>query len=166
MTPLEFTAIKLTLSAVVALISAFMLENHALLVAEGKKQTQSWWDALGHYPSESLALLFGGGLFVLIFQVNITWLAGLTSATAVGIVGEVKVVPQWIFNALFNLKLDLGVMNILGAIVSIAGSALYAIAASQPQKLVLSFQWQLREGVEEKLTESLAESTRRSTPEP
>merc|ERR1712066_857381 len=109
-----------------------MLENDEMLALEGKAGQKAWWTVLSQYPSESLLLLFGGGLFVLIFQVNITWLAGLTSAVAVGIVGEVKVVPQWLFNALFNLKVDFHPLNITGAVFSLAGSMLYAIAASQP----------------------------------
>merc|ERR1711862_289560 len=98
-----------------------------------------------------------------VFQVNITWLAGLTSAVAVGIVGEVKVVPQWLFNALFKLKVDFHPLNITGAAFSLAGSMLYAIAASQPRRLVLSrqgLQWESREAIEEKLIaiDSVADS--------
>lgn len=136
----EFTAIKLALSSSVALLLSFILENHAMLGVEKAKQTQSWWDALAHYPLESLALLFCGGFFVLIFQVNITWLAGLTSAIAVGIVGEVKVLPQWLFNAMFELSVDLSPFNIVGAILSLCGSILYAVASSLSQELLLTRQ--------------------------
>jgi len=137
-TPAEFTAIKLALSSSVALVIACVLENSSTLALEGKRHPASWWAALHDYPAPSLGLLLAGGLFVLIFQVNITWLSGLTSATAVGIVGEVKVVPQWLANALFSLKVDLGALNLAGAALSIAGSVLYASAASLPRRLVLS----------------------------
>lgn len=135
MSPIEFTAIKLVVSSLVALILASILENgvvNATWIDNG-----SWWNALASFPFESLAIMFaGGGLFVLIFQVNITWLAALTSATTVGIVGEVKVVPQWALNSLFQLHVDLKLVNILGAAFSLLGSASYAYASSQPHRWI------------------------------
>merc|ERR1711879_964702 len=121
------------------------------------KSVQSWWIALSHYPSESLVLLFGGGLFVLIFQVNITWLAGLTSATTVGIVGGVKVVPQWMFNAIFNLKLDLSTCNITGAALAMVASVIYAVASSYPERTVLEMKlvWKSRDTEEPSKAEPL-----------
>lgn len=157
--PVEFTAIKLAMSSAMALVIAFCLENAHMLAAEGKKHPESWWVALADYPAQSLALLFLGGVFVLVFQVNITWLTGLTSATAVGIVGEVKVVPQWLMNAVFSLKVDLSPCNVAGALFSLGGSVLYAAAASRPARLVLSRQgprWLARDGGEQPLKESLA----------
>lgn len=152
MSPFEFTAIKLALSSSMALLLSFILENHAVLHLEGKNK-ESWWDALAHYPIESLGLLFCGGIFVLIFQVNITWLAKITSAVAVGIVGEVKVVPQYLINAIFNLKVDIQPENIVGSVLSIAGSVLYAIAASLPRRLTISskagFEWRPRDQARE-----------------
>lgn len=154
MSPAEFTAIKLALSSSVALGLSLLLENHAMLAVEGKKNTESWWNALSHYPCESVGLLFVGGLFVLIFQVNITWLSGLTSAVAVGIVGEVKVVPQWLLDAIFSLKVDLSPLNVTGAALSLAGSILYAVAAALPQRLALcrqGFYWRARDDIDKKL---------------
>eukprot|EP00913_Durusdinium_trenchii_P017486 g16432.t1 len=49
-----------------------------------------------------ILLMLLGAVFVLIFQVNLTWLAGLTSVATVGIIGGVKIIPQWIINALFQ----------------------------------------------------------------
>lgn len=161
--PVEFTCIKLALSASVALLLAFMLENDAVFTAEGNKHPQSWWVALVNYPMQSLGLLECGGIFVLIFQVNITWLAGLTSAVAVGIVGEVKVLPQWILNAVFSLSVDLSPLNIVGAACSLAGSLMYAASASQPRRLVFSsggFHWKSRDNEEEKLSGSSVSSER------
>jgi hypothetical protein len=157
-TPAEFTAIKLALSSLVAFVLALCLENEGVQWLEGKKDPKSWWIALDHYPLDSTVALFGGALFVLIFQVNITWLAGLTSAVAVGIVGEVKVVPQWIMNGLFNTSsVDFSPQNIWGAVLSLAGSVVFAASASLRWKLEFSrrgFEWQLRDA-----TEKLLEST-------
>jgi len=158
MTPFEFTAIKLTLSSSMALVLAFILENASVMASEGTKHPESWWTALADFPPQSLGLLLAGSIFILIFQVNITWLAGMTSATAVGIVGEVKIVPQYVLNALFSLSVDLGTLNIIGAATSVFGSILYACSSVQPKRLVLTrkgFQWLVRDGMEEKLAEQL-----------
>ena len=37
-----------------------------------------------------IVMLLSGGITVLVFQVNLSWLAGLTSATTVGMVGTFK----------------------------------------------------------------------------
>lgn len=37
-------------------------------------------------------------------QVNLTWLTSLTSVATVGIIGGVKIMPQWILNAIFQLQ--------------------------------------------------------------
>eukprot|EP00427_Karlodinium_veneficum_P004563 CAMPEP_0169170620 /NCGR_PEP_ID=MMETSP1015-20121227/62260_1 /TAXON_ID=342587 /ORGANISM="Karlodinium micrum, Strain CCMP2283" /LENGTH=124 /DNA_ID=CAMNT_0009243725 /DNA_START=21 /DNA_END=395 /DNA_ORIENTATION=+ len=115
---------------------------------------QAWWEALAEYPLESLSLLLSGGFFVLLFHVNITWLAGITSAVAIGIVGELKVVPQWLLNAFFSFEVDLSPLNLLGAALSLLGSILYVIAASLPRKLKVShhgFEWCIRASVKEQL---------------
>lgn len=161
MSPVEFTAIKLALSSTMALVLAFVIESEAIQTLEGKQHAQSWWIALSDYPFASLCLVLAGGFFVLIFQVNITWLAGLTSAVAVGIVGEVKVLPQWVLNELFNLKVDFSPLNIAGAAFSLTGSILYAVSSSLPRRLVISrqgFQWQLRDVLEEKLVAVVSHS--------
>merc|ERR1712083_415855 len=157
MSPLEFTAIKLVLSSLSALIMACVLENGHLMVKGGA--SEPWWLGLAQYPMTGLAWLLLGSIFVLIFQVNITWLAGLTSATTVGIAGGVKVVPQWILNALFNLKIDASPLNLAGAGLTLAASVLYATAAAANQRLVLTrggFKWQSRTKAEDKLTVSLS----------
>jgi len=140
--PIEFTAVKLLLSASTALILACIMENGHVRLE--KSPHEAWWVALSSYPTSALAFLLLGGVFVLIFQVNITWLSGLTSATAVGIVGEVKIVPQWIFNAMFDLKVDLTPFNLAGAACAILGSVLYASSSMMSERLVLAssgFKW-------------------------
>eukprot|EP00931_Biecheleriopsis_adriatica_P094470 TRINITY_DN68115_c0_g1_i1.p1 TRINITY_DN68115_c0_g1~~TRINITY_DN68115_c0_g1_i1.p1 ORF type:complete len:375 (+),score=60.94 TRINITY_DN68115_c0_g1_i1:90-1214(+) len=122
MSAIEFTALKLMLSSAVALATACALEN-------GVGQTrEAWWDAAAKYPIEGWGVMLIGTVFTLIFQVNITWLSGLTSATAVGIVGESKVVPQWLINAAFNLTPKLSPLNLIGACFAMLGSLLYASA--------------------------------------
>jgi len=132
-TPIEFTAIKLCLSAFVAFFLALILENSQ---AEMRHARPSCWAAIREYPDEMPFLLLGG-IFVLVFQVNLTWLTGLTSATTVGIVGGLKVVPQWILNAAFQLKVDLAPLNVGGAALVLSASILYAAAISLPYEFVL-----------------------------
>eukprot|EP00928_Gymnodinium_smaydae_P034562 TRINITY_DN2445_c0_g1_i1.p1 TRINITY_DN2445_c0_g1~~TRINITY_DN2445_c0_g1_i1.p1 ORF type:complete len:373 (+),score=49.57 TRINITY_DN2445_c0_g1_i1:159-1277(+) len=122
----EFTALKLGLSAAVAFLLSMSLESGCFAFVNGKQSP--WWTALAQEPAESVALLLLGSVWVLIFQLNISWLAGLTSAVTVGIVGGLKVVPQWILNALFSLKVDLSPLNICGATLVLLASALYASA--------------------------------------
>merc|ERR1712014_159872 len=121
------------------------------------------WNALAHYPFASVCLLFGGGLIILTSQVSITWLAGRTSATTVSVLGEVRIVPQWLFSMLFFAP-DLRIMHIIGAVVAVVGTILYATFSSLPNKLVLSsqgLQWQPRDFTQEKSTQPYAESTQR-----
>mmetsp|Transcript_83486 Transcript_83486/g.150622 ORF Transcript_83486/g.150622 Transcript_83486/m.150622 type:complete len:371 (-) Transcript_83486:113-1225(-) len=128
-TATEFTAIKLGFSSLTALILAMLLESGTV---EGGGP--SWWEALMQEPAEGWMLLQMGGIFVLIFQVNLTWLAGLTSATTVGIVGGLKVVPQWLLNALFQFHLDLSPLNVGGAALVLGASTAYAAACSSSFK--------------------------------
>lgn len=154
-TPTEFTCLKLALSSITALAFAMLCEH-------GSSEHDSWWEALLDESPTGLQLMFLGCIFVLVFQVNLTWLAGLTSAATVGIIGGVKVIPQWSMNALFQLKVDLSPLNIGGAMLVLLGSTLYA-AASGTSKLVVqceenpltvSIRWEKRPlDLEEKLLE-------------
>lgn len=122
--PLEFTCIKLVLSSLVCLVLSCILESGVLNVGKDKR---AWWVELSEMSAMGFAVtIVGGGVFVLIFQVNITWLTQMTTALTVGIVGGLKVVPQWMLNALFNLKVDLHGLNILGAALVLLGSVMYA----------------------------------------
>eukprot|EP00929_Paragymnodinium_shiwhaense_P051821 TRINITY_DN26016_c0_g1_i1.p1 TRINITY_DN26016_c0_g1~~TRINITY_DN26016_c0_g1_i1.p1 ORF type:complete len:372 (+),score=76.77 TRINITY_DN26016_c0_g1_i1:87-1202(+) len=143
MTKAEFTGIKLTLSASVALSLAFLLEGPA-----GDKM--AWWEALSAQPEEGVVLMLLGGLFVLIFQVNLTWLASLTSAVTMAIVSGLKVVPQWLLNAAFNLKVDITFLNLSGAILVLSATMLYAWASykkkQRREQLPVSVREQLTKG--------------------
>lgn len=133
MTAIEFTAMKLVISAMASLALSMCFESGQVL-----GQTP-WWNALLEESPKGLAFLFLGGVFVLIFQVNLTWLAGLTSATTVGIVSGVKVVPQWVVNALFNLKTNVAPASIGGAALMLAASGVYTMTKVSSSTLVCSF---------------------------
>lgn len=89
----EFTALKLSFSSATALLLAMLSESHP-----------SWWAALMEESPDGILLMLLGAVFVLIFQLNLTWLAGLSSVATVGIIGGVKVIPQWILNGCFHLE--------------------------------------------------------------
>jgi len=121
MTSLELTGIKLWLSALAALPFCIAFEQ---------------FDALGRTPtsassalSEAKPLLwmgiYVGAFFILLFQVNITYLAKLTSAITVGIVGGVKVLPQWLASIIFIGHLDLSWLNLLGAAFVLIASVMW-----------------------------------------
>ena len=157
-TPTEFTCIKLALSSLTALAFAMLCEH-------GTDSKESWWSALLSESPEGMLLMLLGCVFVLIFQVNLTWLAGLTSAATVGIIGGVKVIPQWTMNAIFQLKVDLSPLNIFGAMLVLLATTLYAASSYGTSKLVLrpdptpsslspiSLRWESRSSLEEKLLE-------------
>eukprot|EP00927_Polykrikos_kofoidii_P050339 TRINITY_DN44251_c0_g1_i1.p1 TRINITY_DN44251_c0_g1~~TRINITY_DN44251_c0_g1_i1.p1 ORF type:complete len:377 (-),score=49.96 TRINITY_DN44251_c0_g1_i1:109-1218(-) len=134
MTPVEFTCIKLTISSSTAFVLSLVMENATVMSALDGKHSEAWWTAFGQWDSFSIVMLLVGSLFVMAFQVNITWLTSMASAMAVGIVGEVKVVPQWLANALFLFKVDMGWMNLAGAVCSVAGSLVYAAGTWQPHR--------------------------------
>lgn len=152
--PIEFTAIKLGLSSLVALVLAMCLENGTVQLQTGASEAEirpAWWIAVGEQSFDGVLYLLLGSIFVLIFQVNITWLASLTCATTVGIVGGVKVVPQWIVNAVFNMSVDLSPLNLGGATLVLCSSILYACAVSAEKTLVLTrsgLRWQSRKEFE------------------
>eukprot|EP00931_Biecheleriopsis_adriatica_P020167 TRINITY_DN13557_c0_g1_i1.p1 TRINITY_DN13557_c0_g1~~TRINITY_DN13557_c0_g1_i1.p1 ORF type:complete len:398 (-),score=23.29 TRINITY_DN13557_c0_g1_i1:205-1398(-) len=164
MSPFEFTGIKCMCSSAVVVVMASIFECPAMLAAEGGAKTESWWNALVHYPFGSVCLLLGGGLIMLTAQVIITWLAGLASATTISVAGEVRIVPQWLFSALFFTP-DLSMMHIIGAAVAVIGTILYATFSSLSRKLTLStqgLQWHSRDCAEEKSANACEESTESS----
>jgi len=147
-TPTEFTSLKLLMSSAMALILSLLMENGLFSLTKQESHREAWWVAIQQQQHDGIAFLLLGGVFVLIFQVNITWLAGLTSAVTVGIVGGIKVVPQWLLNAAFlGLNVDLSLLNIGGAMLVLTASCLYARSVSRPHMLVLGchgLEWQPR----------------------
>lgn len=152
--PAEFTSLKLFLSALMALLLSLVLESGTISWTQLKAHRDAWWVALQHEQVAGTCFLLLGGVFVLIFQVNITWLSGLTSAVTVGIVGGIKVVPQWLLNAAFLGPLvDMSPLNAAGAALVLSASCLYACSISNPYTLTCGrngFEWQLREALDGK----------------
>ena len=64
-------------------------------------------------------------------QVNITWLTHLTSAVTVGLVGGVKIAPQWAFALLFEHKLDVSASNLLGVFLMVVAGTLFTYGRAQ-----------------------------------
>lgn len=133
----EFTSIKLTVSSLTCLVASCVLEGGVIGLSKhtGVHRTHkpAWWVALAAYPAHGTALILLGGVFILVFQVNITWLTRLTSAVTVGMVGGVKVVPQWILNSAFGVgHAHSTPLSAIGALLVLAASGLYLRAQLQP----------------------------------
>lgn len=129
----ELTCHKLYLSSISAAACALLIEGLDVFGTLHGKPT--FWEALGERPWALLGLAGGAGL-VLIFQVNITWLSALTTATAVGIVGGVKVVPQWLVNLMFVLEVDVNPLNLAGAAIVMASSIMWTLCRMHKAGLV------------------------------
>lgn len=108
MLAVEVTAIKLAVSSLTCLAAACLLEGGSLGLSKrtGLREGhgEPWWEALAAYPGRGVALVLLGAVLILVFQVNITWLARLTSAVTVGMLASVKVVPQWLVFCLMGLQ--------------------------------------------------------------
>lgn len=79
-----------------------------------------------------------------------------------------KVLPQWLLNAAFELKIDLSLFNLLGVIFSLVGSVSYAMSASMSHTLVLTrkgFEWRSRDEAKEKLLGVGCDSSSQMEPE-
>lgn len=137
----ELTCFKLILSSATAGVGAMLVEGLCAQASLGLSAAYGgaargapvlpWWTALSRLGwSDHLALL-GGSALVLIFQVNITWLTHLTSAVTVGLVGGVKIVPQWALALLVEHRLDVSPLNILGALLMIAAGTLFTYGRAQ-----------------------------------
>ena len=123
---IEFTVLKLALASAAALASAMVLENG---VWSFQKNPKAWWVAVASYPSAGVAMILASGILTSVLHVTLAWLAFLTSAMAVGLLGEVKVLPQWSLNQLFGVKHALASTYLLGASLGIVGALFYAAAS-------------------------------------
>eukprot|EP00403_Amphidinium_massartii_P011331 CAMPEP_0178427272 /NCGR_PEP_ID=MMETSP0689_2-20121128/29660_1 /TAXON_ID=160604 /ORGANISM="Amphidinium massartii, Strain CS-259" /LENGTH=410 /DNA_ID=CAMNT_0020048975 /DNA_START=12 /DNA_END=1244 /DNA_ORIENTATION=+ len=133
MTAIEFTAWKISFSAVTALCLSLFLESgtvtlsrHGLLQPDSKP---AWWVALQQYPWDGVQLLLVDSFCLLLFQVNLTWLTSLTSAVTVGIIAEIKVIPQWLINSVFGLPVHLTTANIVGSVIMLSASGVYGFSS-------------------------------------
>ncbi|OLP98218.1 putative alpha-ketoglutarate-dependent hypophosphite dioxygenase [Symbiodinium microadriaticum] len=144
----EFTVLKLAVASLAALVSAMVLESG---LWSFQKNPDPWWKALAAYPVAGVATILASGVLTSVLHVTLAWLAWLTSAMAVGLLGEVKVLPQWSLNQIFGTKHVLSSSYLLGAGLGIAGALLYAAAnliAQTRGKLILNtsgFSFQPRE---------------------
>jgi len=126
----EFTAIKLWWSCLVILPFAILVENAHLLPSGTSENTVvsekgAMQVALTEKPALGLAAL-GGGVFILIFQVNISWMSKMATAVTVGVVGSLKIFPQWLVAIIASHELDTDPLNVLGAIILLIASLIWA----------------------------------------
>lgn len=135
-TKIEFTAIKLGISTLAAFLTGMIFENGVVHITNTEKALpDAWWVALSDYPIEGTFFVCATGILTFIFHVNLAWLCQMTSATAIGLMQEVKVLPQYAFNAIFTamgvvgLTVDTSFMNLLGTSLGLLGAALYALSS-------------------------------------
>ena len=85
----EITALKLLVSSPVALVLATFFEG-------------DWLQAFRDLSVPTRLGVIGSSLPILAYQVNCTYLTAITSAVSVGLVGQLKIIPQWIAAVLFS----------------------------------------------------------------
>jgi len=125
MTCFEFTAIKLWISSLVIFPVAFLFENGGIQLF-GFPQVSMYAYQVGSSNGWGLPLAAtGGGIFILIFQVNITYLSSLVTAVTVGMVGGMKIFPQWIAALVFAGKYEFDTLNLFGACIVLSSSLLF-----------------------------------------
>jgi len=132
----ELTAIKTAISAIVALSLASIFEGSRKSIEDGLSDgddeipvTAGWFHAFRNLSSSVKLDVLGGSLPTLIFQVNCTFLAHLTSTVAVGLVGQLKIIPQWIVAMVFspNAQFHMTGPNIFGALLTMTSAVVFAI---------------------------------------
>ena len=144
----ELTSIKLVISSLVAIVLATVFETHVLMDVDENSCGSSdagalmihcslappWWEAFYFLTSSTTkAGVIGGAMLIAIFQVNCTYLTYLTSAVSVGLVGQVKIIPQWIVAAIFataTSDFTLQPRNIAGAFLIMISAAAFAMSKS------------------------------------
>jgi len=128
---IEFTSLKLGCASLTSLLAAMLLEN-GLWSFHGT--AISWWRALASYPHLGVIFILASGILTSVLHVSMAWLAWLTSALAMGLLVEIKVLPQWILNYFFGLHHPLSSSYLLGASLGIFGALLYACASWVTQR--------------------------------
>ena len=115
-TSIEITALKLAISSTVALILANFFEDN-------------WLQLFRSLPDSTKLGIIGSSLPILAFQVNCTYLTGITSAVSVGLVGQLKIIPQWLTALLFsaNEHFVFGILNVSGSMITVVSAAVYAL---------------------------------------
>lgn len=118
----ELTALKLLLSSSIAFVMSMIFENQ-------HGDTLSWYDAFLQLPQSTQLGVIGGAIPILLFQVNCTFLTFLTTSVSVGLVGQIKILPQWTLALLFapsTQHVHFSALNIMGAILTVLSAAAYA----------------------------------------
>jgi hypothetical protein len=107
----ELTSIKLIVSSFVALICACIMER-------GADTKDSWWVAFIELEQLTRFGVVGGAFLVSIFQMNCTF---LTSAVSLGLVGQVKIIPQRVVASIFGVGIGrpTSTTSLMGAILMI-----------------------------------------------
>lgn len=125
----ELISLKLFISAGVAIFMACIFESGGVSSNEEFSRSLSWGMAFITLPRSIQVGLFGGAILIMIFQVNCTFLTFLTSAIAVGLVGQVKIVPQWTAAILFAPNFDFHIrpLNVLGAVLTMTSAGAFAL---------------------------------------
>ncbi|GBG31812.1 Hypothetical Protein FCC1311_080372 [Hondaea fermentalgiana] len=127
MNPVELTAIKLWWSCFVIFPFVILFEDGGLEHLGVNTSTVSV-PVSEFARNESPALwcaALGGGIFILVFQVNMTWMSTMATAVTVGVIGSLKIFPQWIVAVLFARSLDLSWANLSGATMLLGFSLLW-----------------------------------------
>ncbi|KAG7350862.1 hypothetical protein IV203_010222 [Nitzschia inconspicua] len=119
----ELTSVKLMVSSVVGLIMACLMEG-------GDETKQPWWGAFIDLTKSTQWGVMGGALLISVFQVNCTFLTFLTSAVALGLVGQVKIVPQWLLAFISSSRssnFQFHAMNLVGAALIMGSATAFAL---------------------------------------
>ena len=119
----ELTSIKLIVSSFVELIFACIME-------QGDNTKDSWWVAFIELEQSTRFGVIGGAFLVSTFQVNCTFLTFLTSAVSLGLVGQVKIIPQWVVASIFGVGIGrpTNTTSLMGAILIMSSAAAFAIS--------------------------------------
>lgn len=120
----ELTAIKLIVSSAVGLALACIMEG-------GDETKPSWWAAFFQLAQTTRWGVMGGAILISVFQVNCTFLTFLTSAVVLGLVGQVKIIPQWLlaaFSASRTSNFKIHSMNSVGAFLIMASAGAFALS--------------------------------------
>eukprot|EP00523_Entomoneis_sp_CCMP467_P007461 CAMPEP_0168740490 /NCGR_PEP_ID=MMETSP0724-20121128/12013_1 /TAXON_ID=265536 /ORGANISM="Amphiprora sp., Strain CCMP467" /LENGTH=478 /DNA_ID=CAMNT_0008787941 /DNA_START=183 /DNA_END=1619 /DNA_ORIENTATION=- len=115
-TSVELTSIKLFMSSTVATLLAMLLEP-------------GWWQAFCDLEASTRYGVLCGAVLIACFQVNCTYLTHLTNTVSVGLVGQVKIIPQWIVATIFATEISkdfhLQTQNVVGAILICVSAAAF-----------------------------------------
>lgn len=98
-------------------------DDNTLIIAE-----EGWFTAFLDLPRFSRLGVILGSVLILVFQVNCTFLTHLTNAYAVGLVGQLKIIPQWVTAALIapTKSFHLHPGNVLGAFITMIAAGVFA----------------------------------------